>query len=115
MASAVTQESYGIRVTTILNAADRLTADLDYLCSLVEQSDPEFQVCDAVTYAHAVVALSNQLGFIIEDLAGNDLNEDETYVKLSKEEIMMLNTYTSNSEEALQRLEDICGISLQNN
>ena len=115
MGSAVTQELFGIKVSTILNAADRLGADLDYLCSLVEQSDPEFQVCDAIDYAHAVVALSNQLEFIIEDLADKDLSEDETYVKLSKEEVMMLNTYTSNSEDALQRLEETCGISLQNN
>ena len=111
----MTQELFGIRVTTILNAADKLADDLDYLCSLVEQPDPEFCVSDAVTYSCAVTALSTQLEFMTEDLAENDLSEDEEYVKLSKEEIMMLNTYTENAEEALKRLEETCGISLQNN
>jgi hypothetical protein len=111
----VTQEFYGIKVATILRAADKLSDDLDYLCSLVEQPDPEFFVCDAVTYSYAVAALSNQLEFMTEDLTQNDLSEDEEYVKLSKEEVMMLNTYTNNAEEALRRLEETCGISLQNN
>ena len=115
MAPAMTQEFFGIRITTILNATDKLTEDLVYLCSLVEQPDPEFFVRDAVVYSYAVSALSNQLEFMIEDLAENDLSEDEEYVKLSKEEVMMLNTYTNNAEEALWRLEETCGISLQNN
>ena len=115
MGSEVTQEFYGLKVSTVLNTADKLTADLDYLCSLVEQPDPEFQICDAIAYALAVSALSNQLEFVIEDLAENDLSDDEIYVKLSKEELLMLDTYTTKSEEALATLEEICGISLQNN
>ena len=111
----MTQEFYGVKIATILNAADKLTADLDYLCSLVEEPDPEFGVCDAIAYSYAVAALSTQLEFVTEDLSENDLSEDEEYVKLSKEEIIMLNTYTENSEDALKRLEEICGISLQNN
>ena len=111
----MTQELFVIRVTTILRAADKLSGDLDYLCSLVEQPDPEFLVCDAVTYSCAVAALSNQLEFMTEELSQNDLSEDEEYVKLSTEEVMMLNAYTNNAEEALRRLEETCGISLQNN
>tara|TARA_R110000824_G_scaffold285893_1_gene474005 strand:- start:592 stop:927 length:336 start_codon:yes stop_codon:yes gene_type:complete len=111
----VTQQSYGIKVSTILNAADTLGDDLDYLCSLVERADPEFQISDALSYAFAVVALSEELEFIVEDLAANDLSEDETYTKLSEEELVMLTTYTNNSEEALRRLEEACGISLQRN
>jgi hypothetical protein len=111
----VTEESYGIKVSTILHIVDKLTADLEYLCSLVEQPDAEFVVCNAVIYSHAVADLANQLDFVVEDLSQNELSEDEMYVKLSKEEIMMLNRYTETSEEALERLEEICGISLRNN
>ena len=109
------KQLYGIKVSTILNAAEKLTADLDYLCSLVEQPDPEFLITNAIIYAEAIMALSNQVKFVIDDLAENDLSEDETCVKLSKEEIHMLNMYTENSEEALKRLEETCGISLRNN
>jgi hypothetical protein len=111
----VTQEFYGIKVATILNAAEKLTADLDYLCALVEQPDEEFIIANAVAYASAVTALSNQLEFVIEDLADNDLSEDQTYVKLSTEEIHMLNLYTEQSEGAMRNLEELCGISLQSN
>jgi hypothetical protein len=108
-------KNYGIKVSTLINAADRLTSDLDYLCSLVEQPDPEFVLRDAVSYALAISSLSAQLEFIIEDLADNDLSEDEEYVKLSTEDVHTLNMYTENSEECLIRLEEVCGISLQNN
>jgi len=108
-------EFYGVRVTTIMHAADTVSADLEYLCSLVEQPDPEFSIVDAVSYAGAVAALSHQLDFIVEDLSENDLSEDQEYVKLSKEDIIMLNSYTSSSEEAISRMEEVCGISLQNN
>jgi len=97
------------------NAADKLEEDLEYLCSIVEQPDHEFPVIDAVAYSHAVIAISQQLDFIIEEISTNDLSEDEEYVKLSGEEIVTLNSYTENSETALKVLEKICGISLQNN
>jgi|ETNvirnome_2_130_1030620.scaffolds.fasta_scaffold03944_11 hypothetical protein len=115
MGSAVTQQFYGIKVTTILNAAEKLTADLEYLCSLVEQPDSEFPISDAIAYAGAVIALSSQLEFVTEDLAQNDLIEDETCVKLTKGEVVMLSEYTENTEDALAWLEKTCGISLQNN
>jgi hypothetical protein len=112
---AVTEEFYGVKVSTIVNAGEKLTADLDYLCSLVEQADPEFLITSAVIYAEAVMALSNQLEFLIDDLTQNDLSEDEIYVKLSEEELQMLNMYTANTDAAIERLEEVCGISLQNN
>jgi hypothetical protein len=111
----VTHEFYGIKVTTMMSAATKLREDLDYLCSLVEHPDPEFPIADAVVYGQAIVAVANQLDFIAEDLSQNKLNEDKTYVKLSKEELMMLSTYNSTCEEVLATLEEICGISLQNN
>ena len=74
-----------MKVSTILNATDTLQADLEYLCSLVE------------------------------DISKNDLSDDESYVKLSEKEIVMLNDYNTETEEAIQRLELVCGISLQNN
>lgn len=111
----MSNEVYGMRISTILNAVSKLTDDLDYLCSLVEQPDPEFPVRDAIVYTGAIAALSNQLEFMLEDLGENDLNEDETHVTLSNEEVMMLQTYTETAEEALELLEERCGISLQNN
>lgn len=109
------KQHYGIKITTILNAAEKLTADLDYLCSLIEQPDPEFPIADAVIYATAVSALSSQLDFITEDISGNDLSEDEEYVKLTQDEIGMLNLYTENAEDSIKHLEETCGISLRNN
>ena len=106
---------YGIKVSTILNAADKLTGDLDYLCSITERPDLEFPLSSAIVYSHAVVALAAQLDFIIEDLADRDLSEDEEYVKVSSEDITTLNTYTEASEDALEMLEKTCGIYLQNN
>jgi hypothetical protein len=111
----VSKEYYGLKLTTVINAADKLEDDLEYLCSLVEKPDQEFSIIDAVAYSHAVVALTQQLDFIIEEISANELSEDEEYVKLSGEEIMTLNSYTENSEAALKALEKICGISLQNN
>ena len=111
----MTKQKYGIKISTILNAAEKLTADLEYLCSIAESPDPEFPIMDALAYARAVSAVANHLDFVIEDLTENDLSEDEEYVKLSGEEIVTLNSYTENSETALKVLEKICGISLQNN
>ena len=111
----MSKEYYGMKITTIINAADKLEEELEYLCSIVEQPDHEFPIIDAVAYSHAVIAISQQLDFIIEEISTNDLSEDEEYVKLSGEEIVTLNSYTENSETALKVLEKICGISLQNN
>lgn len=111
----MTKQYYGIKVTTILNAAQELTADLDYLCSLVEQPDPEFPIFNALSYARAITAISQQIDFFIDDLADNDLSEDQEHVKVVEEEIIMMSNYNEETEAALKVLEETCGISLQNN
>jgi len=109
------KQYYGIKISTILNMAEKLTSDLDYLCSLVEQPDSEFPIVNALAYARAVTALSNHLDFVLEDLSENDLSEDEEYVKLTEDEVLMLNAGTEGAEAALKLLEKTCGIYLQNN
>ena len=111
----MSQDYYGMKVTTILNAISKITDDLDYLCALIEQPDPGFPIRDAIVYTSAVTALSNQLEFLLEDIAENDLSQDEIHVKLSEEEVRMLQEYTETSDESLILLEEICGISLQSN
>jgi hypothetical protein len=111
----MSKKHYGLRVTTLLNAADKLTADLDYLCSLIEQPDSEFPIGNALAYARAVLVVSDHLDFVLEDLSDRDLSEDEEYVKLTEEDVMALNLYTEASEDALKTLEETCGISLQSN
>jgi len=109
------QEHFGIKISTLLYAADQVGSDLDYLCLVAEQPDEDFPIKDAIIYAAAIIALSNQLEFILEDLSENDLSPDEEYVKLSKDEVYSLNRYTDASEEAIRLLEEICGISLKSN
>ena len=109
------KQTYGIKVTTILKAADTLTNDLEYLCSLVEKPDPEFTIKNAIVYAHAVMTLSNHLDFVLEELTNRDLTPDEDMVKLSEEDVIAMNEYTEATEEALEDLEILCGISLKNN
>ena len=109
------KQTYGIKVTTILNATEKLTEDLEYLCSLVESPDVEFIIEDALAYAHALVAVSSHLDYITEDICSNPLTDDEEYVKLTEEEIKTLNDYTVQTEAAMAALEKTCGISLKNN
>ena len=109
------KQTYGIKITTILNATEKLTDDLEYLCSLVEKPDPEFTIKNAIVYAHAVMTLSTHLDFVLEELTNRDLTPDEEMVKLSEEDIIAMNNYTEASEEALEDLEILCGISLKNN
>ena len=106
---------YGIKIATILNATEKLTEDLEYLCSLVEKSDPEFHIKNAIVYSHAVMTLSNHLDFVLEELTNRDLTPEEDMVKLSEEDIMTMNDYTEATEQALEDLEVLCGISLKNN
>tara|TARA_B100000424_G_C22500688_1_gene289799 strand:+ start:115 stop:459 length:345 start_codon:yes stop_codon:yes gene_type:complete len=112
---ATVKQTYGIKVTTILHATEKLTEDLEYLCSLVEKSDPEFPIKNAIAYSHAVMILSNHLDFILEELTTRDLTPEEDLVKLSEEDVIAMNEYTEASEEALEDLEVLCGISLKNN
>ena len=111
----MTKKYYGINIETLITASDKLASDLDYLCSLVELPDKEFHLSCALTYSHAVVAVSSQLDYILEEISQNILSDDEEYVKISQEEIDRLNSYTENSEASLMALEEICGISLENN
>jgi hypothetical protein len=106
---------YGVRLDTVLNAIDELQGDLDYLCSLVESPDPEFKIADAVVYAQTVTAISSHLNFMIEDISENALSDDEVHVKVSEEELLMMNNYMEATEDAVAILEVLCGISLQNN
>ena len=109
------KQTYGIKVATILNATEKLTDDLEYLCSLVEKPDPEFIIKNAIAYAHAVMTLSNHLDFVLEELTNRDLTPEEDMVKLSEEDVVAMNEYTEASEEAIEDLEILCGISLKNN
>ena len=104
-----------MKVDTLVRAAELVSDDLEYLCSLVEQPDLEVIIVNAVAYSHAVMALSNQLDFLTEDLSDNELNETEEYVRLTKEDVYMLSTMTADSEDAMIRLEEECGLSLKNN
>ena len=109
------RQTYGVKITTILNATEKLTEDLEYLCSLAEKPDPEFRIKNAIVYAHAVMTLSNHLDFVLEELTTRDLTPEEDLVKLSEEDVIAMNEYTEASEEALEDLEVLCGISLKNN
>ena len=109
------RQTYGIKVTTILNATEKLTEDLEYLCSLTEKADPEFKIKNAIAYSHAVMILSNHLDFVLEEITKRDLTPDEEMVKITEEDVMAMNEYTEASEQALEDLEVLCGISLKNN
>ena len=77
------KQTYGIKVSTILNATEKLTEDLEYLCSLVEKADPEFKIKNAIAYSHAVMILSNHLDFVLEEITKRDLTPDEEMVKIT--------------------------------
>ena len=109
------KQSYAMKVSTLLNAAEMLSDDLNYLSSLVENPDPEFLIKDAVVYSQAITCISSQLNFIIEDLTQNDLSDDQEHVKLSQDEVFMLSSFAESTEESLYELEKVCGISLRNN
>ena len=53
--------------------------------------------------------------FVLEELTSRDLTPDEDMVKLSEEDVIAMNEYTEATEEALEDLEILCGISLKNN
>ena len=115
MDEKVTSQTYGIRLSTILRAVDKLTADLEYLCSVVERPDETFPVSNALSYARAVLAISCQLNFFVEDLVAHSLSDDEEYVKITSEEVLLMSNYNEETELALEILEETCGISLQSN
>ena len=115
MGVEVKKQTYAIKVSTILNATEKLTEDLEYLCSLVEKPDPEFRIKNAIVYAHAIMTLSTHLDFVLEELTQRDLTPDENMVKLREDDVVTMSEYTEATEEALEDLEILCGISLKNN
>ena len=106
---------FGIRQDTIARAIEGTHSDLDYLCALIEHPDPGFYIRDAMVYAQAVTALMNQLEFFLEDISQNDLSEDGEHVKVSEEEVFMMQDLSENAELAIKELENVCGISLRKN
>jgi hypothetical protein len=107
-------ESYGIRVYTINEAINSISGDLDYLCSLIENPDPDFPIKDALVYSRAVTALCYQLD-LAEKIAENELSDDGEYIKVSEEELVAMGENTDNTDDTLLELEEVCGISLKKN
>jgi hypothetical protein len=105
---------YGMKVDSLVRGIEVTQQDLDFLCSLVELPDEDYAIPDAIDYSCAVVALYRQLQFMVEELAGNPLTEDEDIIKLSKEELETLTDLSDAVEDALGRLRE-CGISLKQN
>ena len=109
-----TKQLYSIRLSALLNGISLVGADLEFLCSLVEDPDEEYRIPDAVEYSGAVVALMNQLAYMSEEIAHNDLTEDGEFVQLSLKEVKVMNKLHEEAEEAIGRLRQ-CGISLEQN
>ncbi len=107
-------ESYGIRVYTINEAIVNISGDLDYLCSLIENPDPDFPIKDALVYSRAVAALCHQLD-LAEKIAENEMSADGEYIKVSEQELIAMGDNTDNTDDTLLELEEICGISLKKN
>jgi len=106
---------YGMKVCSLKQGISLVEEDLEYLCALIERPDPEFGITDAVAIATAITALAHQLDFMSHDISKNPLSEDGEFVKLSKEEVLMLTDLSEEAEDAVQRLEEVCKISLKNN
>ena len=108
-------DQYGMKHSTILNAIATIRRDLEYLCSLLEKPDEEYILTDAVAYSRAIMALTYQLEFFIEDIHSNSLSDDGEHVKLTTEEVFTIQELSEDAELAMKELEKSCGISLQNN
>jgi hypothetical protein len=108
------KKQYAMKLDELLTGVEVVGEDLDFLCSLAESPTEEYQIPDAVAYSLAVLALTNQLGFMTEQVANNKLSDDEQHVILTKEEVDTMNALYDEVEEALTRLRQ-CGISIQIN
>ena len=108
------KKPYGMKLDSLIRGIEITQQDLDFLCSLVELPDENYSIPDAIDYSCAVVALYQQLQFMVEDLSTNPLTEDETIIKLSQEELETLTDLSDAVEDALGRLRE-CGISLKQN
>lgn len=107
-------QTYGLRISTVETAIYQLGEDIEYLCSIIEDPDPSFVVRDAVAYSLALTSLLRHLDFA-EGLAENEVSENGLYVKVHDDELVMMQEFTKDSEEALLYLEETCGISLRKN
>ncbi len=112
------EESYAMRLSTLLRGVEITRKDLNFLCSLVEDPAEEFPIPDAVDYAYAVIALDTQLSYMIDEICENEVfmseTEDEELVKVSKKELLNLTELSDKADDALERLRE-CGISLTSN
>jgi hypothetical protein len=108
------KKSYAMNYDELLRGIEIIGEDLDFLCSLSENPSEEYQIPDAVEYSLAVIALTNQLAYMTQDLATSKLSEDENHVILTKEQVDKMNDLYEEVEEALVRLRK-CGISIQIN
>ena len=103
-----------MKISSLLQGIEITQKDLDFLCSLAEDPDESFPIKDAVEYSFAIVALTQQLDYMMDEISHNDLTEDAELVKLTKEQLLTLNKLSDAVEDALGRLR-LCGISLKQN
>tara|TARA_R110000824_G_scaffold232068_2_gene419971 strand:+ start:3436 stop:3771 length:336 start_codon:yes stop_codon:yes gene_type:complete len=110
------KKHYAMRTAALVNGVAIVSADLEFLCSLIECPDKEYQIPDAVDYSIAVLALTNQLAFMTEMLASasDDLSDKDSVIELTKEEVEIMNSLDQDSEDGLETLRE-CGISIKSN
>jgi len=108
------KHKFGMPVASLLQGIEVTRKDLNFLCSLVELPDSEFPIPDAVEYSYAIVALTEQLTYMVDHISTNELTDDEDVIKVSKKELLKLTSLSEKVEEALGRLR-ACGISLKPN
>ena len=108
------KQKYGMPVESLLKGIEVTRKDLDFLCSLIEAPDEEFPIPDAVDYSYAIVALTSQLTYMVDNIAQNELSEDEELITISQKELYKLTELSDKVEEALGRLR-ACGISVKSN
>ena len=107
-------KTYGMKTTSLLQGIEITQKDLDFLCSLAEDPDESFPIKDAVEYSFAIVALTQQLDYMREEISHNELTEDEDLITLTKEQLLTLHKLSDAVEDAIGRLR-LCGISLKQN
>ncbi len=105
---------YEMKIASLDKGIEDATQDLEFLCSLIETPDREYHIPDAVEYSQAVVALFRQLDFMVEDLGATPLSNDQECVKLTRDQLLKLNSLSNEVDAALRRMRK-CGISVTNN
>ena len=71
------KQKYGMPLESLLKGIEVTRKDLDFLCSLTEAPDEEFPIPDAIEYSYAIVALTTQLTYMVDNITQNELSEDE--------------------------------------